>query len=59
MEGPYLHQEKIPINTILQLKTHDHFGNLIHLSGNLHILAKVEYLACIWIGSPSGNTNLL
>ena len=47
MEGPYLHQEKIPINTILQLKTHDHFGNLIHLSGNLHILAKVEYLACI------------
>ena len=45
--------------SLQQFITHYHFGNLIYLSGNSHILENVEYLARGWISYPSVNTTSL
>ena len=42
-----------------KLNTHDHFGNLISLSGQSDILSNAESLASALIDSSSGNTTWL
>ena len=44
--------EKNPWHSLQQFNTHDHFGNLISLSGKSHILVNTEYLTCGWFGYP-------
>ena len=50
---------KILGHSLQNFNTHDHFGNLIYLSGKSHILENSASLARGWIGSHSGNKKSL